>query len=102
MVEEDLKPVGRAEVAILDLNEQVAPDKKNVVVTGTLVNHGSRPTRRIIVHVQAIDASGKVLGETDAYATPEAITPGNTGRFSVEMVNRSETQDYHVEVLYKP
>ncbi len=102
IVEEDLKPVERAEVGILDLNEELGASKKTVVVSGTLVNRGSRPTRRIIVRVQALDGGGKVLAETQAFATPEAIAPGNTGRFTVEMANQSDTQDYHVEVLYKP
>ncbi len=102
IVEEDLTPVGRAEVGILDLNDEPGADKKTVVVSGTLVNRGSRPTRRIIVHVQALDANGTVVTETQGFATPEAIAPGDTGRFTVEMANLPNIQDYHVEVLYKP
>jgi len=102
IVEEELKPAGHAEVAILDLNEEQGSDKNRVAVSGKLLNRGTRATRRIIVHVQALDASGRVLEETEAFATPEAIEPGNTGRFRVEMSNRPDTQDYHVEVLYKP
>lgn len=102
LVEEELKPDGRADVTILDLNEEPAADKKKVVVSGTLLNRGTRATRRIIVHVQALDANGKVLGETQAFATPEAIETGNSGRFRVEMDSLADVQDYHVEVLYKP
>jgi len=102
LVEENLDPPARAQVAILDLDEEIQADGQTVVVTGKLINRGSRPSRGILVRVQALDAEGRVVVEAETDANPGSIAPGSTGSFQAILEHRPGIQDYHVEVLYRP
>ena len=97
--EEDIAPVQKPDVAIIDVNETPSHDKKTVIVSGVLVNRGTRATREVYVHVEALDRDGAVLVSADSEPSTEAIAPGATGRFSVTFENRADVDRYHVEAI---
>lgn len=97
--EEEIKPVEKPDIAIVDLNENMSPDRKTVAVIGTLVNRGTRATREVYVHVEALDKDGAVVVSADSAPSTEAIAPGSTGSFAVTFENRPGIDRYHVEAI---
>jgi len=97
--EEDITPVQKPEIAIIDVNETAGPDKKTVIVSGVLVNRGTGATRQIYVHVEALDRNGAVLVSADSEPSTAAIAAGATGRFAVTFENRADVDRYHVEAI---
>ncbi len=97
--EEELKAVERPNIAITDVNETPSTDRKNVTVSGTLVNRGRGATREVYVHVEGLDRDGAVVEMADSEPTTEAIQPGTTATFSVHMENRADVDRYHVEAV---
>ena len=99
MAEERIKALEKPNIAVLDVNEILSGDRKAVTVVGTLINRGTRATRDIVVHVEALDKNGVVLMSTDSDPDPIAIPPGATGSFSVSFQNRNDVDRYHVEAI---
>jgi len=97
--EEEIKPVQKPNLAIIDLVETPTADKKTVTVSGRLVNRGTGTTREVYVHVEALDHDGAVLISADSEPSTEAIAPGATGGFSVMLENRRDVDSYHVEAI---
>ncbi len=97
--EEELKAVERPDIAITDINETPSADRKNVTVSGTLVNRGRGATREVYVHVEGLSRDGAVVEMADSEPTTEAIQPGSTATFAVHMENRAEVDRYHVEAV---
>lgn len=97
--EEEIKPVQKPDVAIIDFTETPSADKKTVTVSGVLVNHGTGATREISVHVEALDRDGAVLVSADSEPSSDVIPAGGTGHFSVTFENRAEVDRYHVEAI---
>jgi hypothetical protein len=97
--EEELKPVAKPHLAIIDLVETPTADKKTVTVSGRLVNRGTGTTRQVYVHVEALDHNGAVLISADSEPSTEAIAPGASGSFSVTLENRRDVDRYHVEAI---
>jgi len=99
MAEEEIRPLEKPNIAVLDLNETPSSDRQAVTVSGTLINRGTRATRDIVVHVEALNKSGVVVMSTDSDPNPIAIAPGATGTFSVSFQNRTDVDRYHVEAI---
>jgi len=97
--EEDVKPVEKPRIAIADLNETPSTDRKAVTLTGTLVNRGTRATREISVHVEALNKDGAVVLSADSDPSTETIVPGGIGRFAVTFANRADIDHYRVEAI---
>jgi hypothetical protein len=97
--EEEIKPAQKLEIAIIDLTETPSTDKKTVTVSGVLVNRGTRATRAVYVHVEALDRDGAVLVSADSELSSEIIAPGATGHFSVTLENRADVDRYYVEAI---
>ena len=97
--EEAIAPAERLDVAIIDFHETPGPDRKTVTVTGTLVNRGTRTTRQVHVHVEALDKGGAVLVSADPVPSTQLIAPGSTSTFAVTFENRPEIDRYHAEAI---
>lgn len=97
--EEEIRPPERLDVAITDFNETRSPDSKTVLVSGTLVNRGTRATRDVHVHVEALDKDGAVVASTDPAPSTQLIAPGSTATFSATFENRPEIDRYHAEAI---
>src|SRR6185295_11224181 len=65
---EDLPATTRVELAIAELSEIASDDKVEVVVSGLVVNRGTRPTTSVLVRVRGIDREGLTVRE--ATVTP--------------------------------
>ena len=97
--EEPLAPPERLDVAIIDFHETPGPDRKTVTVTGTLVNRGTRATRQVRVHVEALDKGGAVVVSADPVPSTQLIAPGSTSTFAVTFENRPDIDRYHAEAI---
>jgi hypothetical protein len=97
--EEAIQPVETLEIAIVDLNESRSPDGKTVTVTGTLVNRGTRATREVNVHVEALDKGGAVIDSADPAPSTNRIAPDSTATFSVTFESRPDIDRYHAEAI---
>jgi hypothetical protein len=97
--EEEIKPVETLKLDILDLNEVPSADRKTVTVTGTLINRGTRTTREVYVHVEALDKDGAVVVSTDPDSSTQTIAPDSTATFSAMFENRADIDRYHVEAI---
>ncbi len=97
--EEAIQPVETLETAIIDLNESRSPDGKTVTVTGTLVNRGTRATREVHVHVEALDKDGAVIVSADPAPSTNRIAPDSTATFSVTFESRPDIDRYHAEAI---
>jgi len=99
LVEEELMPIERPKIEILDFTETPSTDRKVVTLVGTLVNHGTRATRAVYVHVEALNTDGGVVLSADSEPSTETIAPGATGRFTVTIENRTDVDRYHIEAI---
>lgn len=97
--EEEIKPDERLDVAIIDLHETPSPDRKTVTVTGTLLNRGTRATREIHMHVEALDKDGAVVVSANPNPSTQRIAPASTGIFTVTFENWPSIDRYHVEAI---
>lgn len=97
--EEAIAPPERLDVAIIDFRETPGPDRKTVTVTGTLVNRGTRATRQVRVHVEALDKAGAVVVSADPLPSTQLIAPGSTSTFAVTFESRPEIDRYHAEAI---
>jgi hypothetical protein len=97
---EDLPATTRVELAIGDLNEVASEDKVEVVVTGLVVNRGSRPTTSVKVRVRALDRNRLPVREATVTPSSEIIpAAGGSARFSVVFPNDPAVVDYHIEAI---
>ena len=99
IVEEDLKPAETVEIGITDLNDKRGTDGKTLTLTGTLVNRGTRTTREVAVHVEALDQDGAVVASADPDPSTQIIAPGSTATFSVVFESHPTIDHYHVEAV---
>jgi hypothetical protein len=99
LVEENIQPVERPRLAIIDLIEKQSPDGSTVTLTGTLVNRGTRSTHEIYVRVHALAADESIVAEDELTPTVQVIAAGMTGDFTAIMENRPEVVRYHVEAF---
>jgi len=99
LTEEQIAPVERLDVAIIDFHETPSPDRKTVMVTGTLVNRGTRATRVVHVHVEALDKDGAVVVSADPDPSTQSIAPGTTATFVAVFENHPEIDRYHAEAM---
>ena len=97
--EEDIKADEKLDVVIVDFHETPSPDRKTVAVTGTLVNRGSRTTRQVHVHFEALDKDGAVVVSADPAPSTQRIAPASTATFGVTFESRPEIDRYHVEAI---
>ena len=99
LTEEQIAPVERLDVAIIDFHETQSPDRRTVMVTGTLVNRGTRATRVVHVRVEALDKDGAVVVSADPTPSTQNIAPGATATFAAVFENRPEIDRYHAEAM---
>lgn len=97
--EEPLPPSERLDVAIVDFHESPSPDRKTVMVTGTLVNRGTRTTSSVHVHVEALDRNGAVVASVNPVPSTQLIAPASTASFTATFENRPEIDRYHAEAI---
>lgn len=97
--EEQLKPPERLDVAIIDFKETPSAERGTVLVTGTLVNRGTRTTSDVRVHVEALDKTGAVVASVSPVPSTQLIAPGSTASFSATFENRPEIDRYHAEAI---
>lgn len=97
--EEEIRPLERPNIAIVDVNEHISADGHTTTVSGTLVNRGAGPTNAVSVHVEALDRDGAVVVSTDSEPSTELIAPGATASFSASFENRPGIDRYHVEAI---
>jgi hypothetical protein len=97
---EDLPATTRVELAITELSELVSDDKVEVVVSGLVVNRGTRPTTSVRVHVRGLGRDGRSLREAQVTPSTERIpAEGGSARFSVVFPNDPAVVDYHIEAI---
>jgi hypothetical protein len=99
LTEEEIAPIERLDVAIIDFYETRSPDRKTVTVTGTLINRGTRATRVVHVRVEALSTDGAVVASTDPAPSTQSIVPGATATFSSVFENRPDIDRYHAEAM---
>lgn len=100
--EEELRAVQQVRVAITDLKETVSADERQVIITGTLVNRGSRPTSGVSVKVSGLDLTNRpVISVYGAPATSQIAADGGITTFTATLDNRPDVIRYHVEAIAK-
>ncbi len=98
--EENLQPPARPRIEILDLEDRVAPDRRHIVTSGTLVNRGNRATSELTVKVTGLNDRGQPV--VSAYAQPatQYLPPGGgTTTFTATLENHPDVVRYHVEAI---
>src|SRR5262245_37443410 len=95
---ENLPAGTRVELEIGSLSELPSDDKVEVLVSGAIVNRGTRPTTSVIIHVSSLDAAGRVVRTVEVTPSSQRI-PANGGAvtFSAVLPNDAAVVDYHVE-----
>jgi hypothetical protein len=63
------------------------------------VNRGTRATRQVRVHVEALDKGGAIVVSADPVPSTQLIAPGSTSVFAVTFENRPEIDSYHAEAI---
>lgn len=97
---EELPASTRVDLVIADLAEMLSEDKVEVIVSGSVVNRGTRPTNSVHVRVRALDRNGAALREAQVTPSSERIPPGGgTARFSAVFPNDPAVVDYHIEAI---
>ncbi len=99
LYEEEIKPVEKLDVAIIDLTETPSADRRTITVSGRLVNRGTRVTREVRVHVEVLDKDGAVIIRAEPSPSTETIAPGSTATFSVSFESQPDIDRYHVEAI---
>jgi len=99
MLEEEIKPLEMIDIGIGDVAETPRTDHRSVTVSGTLVNHGTRATREVVVRVEALDKNGVVLLSTHAESDTQTIAPNGTAHFSAILTDRADVDRYHVVAI---
>jgi hypothetical protein len=100
LVTEDLPVPHWLELDIVNLVEQVSPDRSRVTVSGVLVNRGNRPTKRVDVRVEGLDATGRVLVSMEGVPSSQNLqSDGGTASFQAELPNDPGVDRYHVKAL---
>jgi hypothetical protein len=99
LTEEQIQPTERLDVQIIDFHETPSPDHKTDTVTGTLVNRGTRATREVRVHVEALDKNGAAVSSTNPAPSTQVIAPGATATFSATFEGRADVDRYHAEAI---
>jgi hypothetical protein len=97
--EENVPPVERPEIEILDLQQTPTPDRKRVTLTGTLRNQGNAETHQLMIRIEAQDKERAVVLSADAQPSSDEVPPGGTATFTATVDNRPEVVRYHVEAI---
>lgn len=96
LVEEDIVVDQRADLSILDIDEQREAQGDRVIVTGTVVNRGPGKARNLTVTVSALDESGSELLTLPAEVGSSVLEPNSSTKFSVRLHLPPGTVRYHV------
>jgi hypothetical protein len=100
--EEELRAAQQVRVEIGNLQETVSADKRQVTVSGSLVNRGTRPTSAVSIRVSGLDLTNRRV--ISVYGEPSSNTiaaGGGTATFTATLDNRPEVVRYHVEAIAK-
>src|SRR5438094_6902832 len=74
-------------------------DPAELYVESSVLNTGTRVSRDVKVSVEALDAQGIRLAETEVYPTPQDIPPGGAARFVARLRNDPAIRTFHVEAI---
>lgn len=99
--EQDLPPVERPRVEIIDLQETPEPESGRVRINGTLINFGKAATVQVSVKVRAVDGAGQVVNMIYGVPSTQTIFPGGSATFTAWLDDRPEVRRYHVEAVVR-
>jgi len=95
-----LPPTGTVDFQI-DFDMQHGDDPKELIVTGSVRNTGSRATKDLKVWVEAVDAAGQRVVGREMYPEQQEVAPGSTARFRVVLPNDPAIKTVRVEAFGK-
>ena len=100
MGEENLEPVPRPRIDVLELHEIDSGDPGYESVMGTIVNSGDKDTTTLDVSVYALDRDDRILMRAPGVPESEQLrAAGGTTRFTATFARRAETYGYKVEAI---
>jgi len=97
---ENLQPEPTIQLEIIDLQNAVDSHAKRIFLSGTLVNHGTRPTSQVTVRIDALDENGDAVVTTAAMPSTDHIpADGGMAKFTAEIDTNPAIRSYHVEAV---
>jgi len=96
LVEEDLRPLERPELVILDVQERPASEPDMVEVTGTILNRGNGRAAGLRVTVHVLDEHGNELAALPAEVEQDTLEANATVRFLLRMPRHPQARRYEV------
>jgi hypothetical protein len=85
----------------VDFDLQHGEDPKQLIVTGSVRNTGSRATRELKVWVEAVDGAGARVVTREIYPDDQEVAPGSAARFRVVLPNDPAIRTVRVEAFGK-
>jgi hypothetical protein len=95
--EEEIKPIERPELVILDIEE--VREGKRITLTGTIINRGTGPARDLQVTVRVVDVQGATLLTTAAVPGTTRLAAGATTAFTARFERPENADEYRVEAV---
>ena len=88
-------PPRMTDISIVNLHDEPSGDPGTEKIVGTIVNHGDRAVSQLSIRVDAMDASGRVVGTVTTPPLAETI-PANGGEadFTALMAASPEVTTY--------
>lgn len=100
--EENLPAAKSTQIQITGLQQTPTDDGKHVVLTGTLVNQGTKATSQLSIRVSGLDEQNHEV--QSIYAVPRSehlAAGGGMTTFTTTVDNLPEVKSYHVEAIAK-
>lgn len=95
LVEEEIRPVERPDLVILEVKEEPKSDGQ-VEVVGTVLNRGPGTARNLVVTVHLLDAGGNELAVLPAEVSRATLEANATASFRLATTRPPTTASYHV------
>ncbi len=96
LVEEEVRPVERPELAILEVEENRGSDPQMVEVVGRVLNRGPGRARQLSVTVHVLDDQGNELASLPAQVDSDTIEPNATVGFRLLLQRPGGASRYEV------
>lgn len=96
LAEEDIRPVEKPSLVILEVNEEPQSDGQTVELVGTVLNRGPGTARNLNVTVHIVDAHGNELAVLPAEVSRVTVEANGTASFRLITVRPPNTVSYHV------
>ena len=99
LTESQLPPSGAPHFEVGPIDARRSDDGREWLVSSSVRNTGTRPSRDIRVWVEGLDNGGTRVAETELYPSPQEIPPGSAVSFVARLPLNDAIRTFHVEVV---